>query len=146
MAALTANRKRHVRNPTNMRTIQITGVDSDEFYEGGIISWSAAASTVVPGSDTASERGFAVCAERKTTAGSNTIKIKLEWGHSEWFAHTGLAAGQEWKDAVISDDQTVTDAAAASNDIPFGTIEEFETIEGTAGVWITVGILTGTNA
>jgi len=146
VTALAANRMRHVRNIDGVKDGAITGVDSDEFYTGGMLSLSAAASTVIPSSDTASERGVGVCIERVTTGTSNTTKIRFEWGHEEWFAHTGLAAGQEGKDAVISDDQTVTDAAAASNDVPIGMITEIETIGGVAGAWILVGIFSGTNA
>jgi hypothetical protein len=148
MAALTANRKRHTRNLANKRTLEIKGVDSDEFYEGGMVSYSAAASTLVPSSDTASERIAGVAIARTSTGASNTVKISVEWGHSEWFATaaSSIAAGDEGKDAVVADDQTLSEAADESNDVPAGRIEEIETINGTAGAWITVGVLSGTNA
>ena len=146
MAALSANRTRHQRNLHAKRLLEITGTASTQFFEGGLVNWNGSASTVEPSADTASERFSGVCAEKVLTTASGGEKVKLEWGHSEWFPQSGLAAGQEAKDAVISDDQTLTDAAAASNDVPAGAIEEFETIDGTAGVWITVGVYTGTNA
>jgi hypothetical protein len=148
MAALTANKVRYQRNLDHKRTLEITGTDSLEFYEGALCSWAAAASTVGPSSDTASERFAGVCSERVTTGASNTLKIKLEWGHSEWFpvAATSIAAGDEGKNAVIADDATLSEVADETNDVPAGMIEELETIDGTAGCWITVGIYAPTNA
>lgn len=146
MAVLTANRARRQRNLGSKRRLAILGVDSDEFFEGGLVNFSAAASTVVPASDTASERFAGVSVNRVTTPASNTLIIELEWGHSEWFEHTGLAAGQEMLDAVVSDDSVVTDALAATNDVPVGMIEEFETFDGVAGVWVAIGVTRGTNA
>jgi len=146
MAALSANRVRYQRNLHAKRLLEITGKASTQFYAGGLVSWGAAASTVLPSSDTASERIAGVCAEKVLTTASGGETAKLEWGHSEWFPHSGIAAGQEAADGVVSDDNTITDAAAATNDVPAGMIEEIETINGTAGVWITVGVLTGTNA
>lgn len=148
MAALTASRKRHQRNVHLKRTLEVTGVDSDEFYEGGMVSWSAAAATVVPSSDTASERMAGICTHRVSTSTSNTKKITLEWGHEEWYATaaSSIVTGDEGTDAVIADDQTIGEAADESNDISAGMIVEIETIEGTVGAWIAVGIFSGTQA
>ena len=148
MAALTANRARHTRERGNLMTLEILGVDSDEFYQGGMVSWSAAASTVVPSSDTASERIAGVCVERVTTGTSNTTTIAFEWGHQEWFptAATSIAAGDEGKNAVIGDDNTLSEAADESNDVLAGVIVELETIQGTAGAWIVVGVFAATTA
>lgn len=146
MAALTANRPRHTRNDHLKRTIEITGVDSDEFYSGGLISWSASAATVVMSSDTASERIAGVCAERFSTGSSNTKKILIEWGHEEWFpvAASSIVTGDEGTDAVVADDQTLGEVADESNDVIVGKIVELETINGTAGAWVVVGLQTGT--
>lgn len=146
MTALAANRARHQRNIELKRRLAITGVDSDEFYEGALCNYSASASTVAPAADTSGQRFAGVCAKRLSTGSSNTHKVELEWGHSEWFPQSGLAAAQEGKNAVIGDDNTLTDAAAATNDVPCGMIEELETIDGTAGAWITVGVYAPSNA
>ena len=147
MAALTANRVRHVRGVHKPELVTITGIDSEEFYEGAMANYAAAASKVNAAADTASQRFAGVVATRLTTAASNTLKVEMERGHQEWFAHDGnLGAGDEGKNAIILDDQTLTNAATATNDVPAGEIVEFETINGTAGCWIKVGVFAPTNA
>jgi hypothetical protein len=146
MAVLTANRERRQRNLTAKRKLALVGVDSDEFYEGGLVNYSAGASTCVPASDTASERFAGVCIERVTTGVGNTTLIELEWGHEEWFELLDLAAGDEGLNCVVSDDSVVTDTAAATNDVLVGTIVELETINGTAGAWVALRIEANANA
>lgn len=148
MTLLSANRERHTRNPHTKRTLEIKGVDSDEFYEGGMVSYSASASTLVPSSDTASERFAGVGIARVSTGSSNTKRISVEWGHSEWFPieSNSLAAGDEGKNAVIADDGTLSEAADESNDVLAGTIEELATIKGVAGAWVAMGIFAATTA
>jgi len=136
MTALAANRERTKRNLAGLKDGEVTGVDSDEFYEGGLVSWSAAAATLVPSSDTTLERCVGVCTERVTTAASNALKVKYEYGHEEWFEHTGLVTSQEGDDVYVSDDSVVTDYAGSTNKIRVGSFREIETIKGTAGAWV----------
>lgn len=140
MTALAANRARHERNPHAKRLLEPVGKASTQFYEGGLVSWEAASSTVQPSADTVTQRIAGVSVKKVLTTASGGERVKLEWGHSEWFPHTGLAAGQEGTDAAISDDNTLTDPFAATNDVLVGKIEEFETINGVAGAWVTVGV------
>jgi hypothetical protein len=100
----------------------------------------------VPASDTASERFAGVCTQRVTTGVGNTTLIELEWGHEEWFELLDLAAGDEGLNCVVSDDSVVTDTAAATNDVLVGKIVELETINGTAGAWVALGIEANANA
>ena len=136
MGALTANRERHRRNLDGLKLGEVTGVDSDEFYQGGLVSWSAAAATILPSADTALTRCVGVGTKRITTASSNTITIPYEYGLEEWFPHTGLVTSQEGDSVYVSDDQTVTDYAGSTNKIRVGVFREIETIKGTAGAWV----------
>lgn len=146
MAALSANRERTRRNLDGLKLGEVTGVDSDEFYEGGLVSWSAAAATIVPSSDTTLERVAGVCTERVTTAGSNTTTISYEYGHEEWYPHTGLVTSQEGDSVYVSDDNTVTDYAGSTNKIRAGVFREIETIKGTAGAWVGIDGKSDANA
>jgi hypothetical protein len=146
MTALAANRERSTRNKAGQMDGQVTGVDSDEFYEGGLVSWSAAAATIVPSSDTTLERCVGVCTERVTTGSSNTTKVKYTYGHDEWFEHTGLATAQEGDSVYISDDNIVTDYAGSTNKIRAGVFRELETVKGTAGAWVFLDGLSDANA
>lgn len=146
--ALSANKVRYQRNVHLKRLLEITGADSQTFYEGAIGCWSAAASTVAVGADTSGFRTAGVVAQALTTGSSNTAKVKLEWGHSEWFPilADSIAAGDEGKNAVLADDAVLSEAADEVNDVPAGMIEELETIDGAAGCWISVGVYAPTNA
>lgn len=139
--ALSANKMRYTRNNHLKRYLSPTGTDSQTFYEGALACWASGASTVSVAADTNGLRFAGVCEEAITTGASNTEKVKLAWGHSEWFPLTasGLAAGDEHQNAVLTDDATLTEFEDETASIAVGMIEEFETIDGTAGVWVTVG-------
>ena len=138
MTLLSANRSRRVRNTGGLRLGEITGVDSDEFYAGGLLSLSAAAATVMPSADTSLQRFVGVTQKRTTTGSSNTTKIRYEYGHEEWFAQSGIVTGQEQTSAYVLDDATVTDYEGSTNKVRVGPIRELETIDGVAGVWVYV--------
>lgn len=146
--ALAANKSRRQRNVHLKRLLEVTGTDSMTFYEGAIGCWAASASTISVGADTSGFRVAGVVAEALTTSTSNTAKVKLEWGHSEWFPTLAdsIAAGDEGKNAVLADDAVLSEAADESNDVPAGMIEELETIDGVAGCWISVGVYAPSNA
>jgi len=135
MTALAANRVRHVRNIDGIKDGEVVGVDSDEFYEGGMVSWSAAAATILPSADTSLTRFAGVCTERVTTGSSNTKTVKYVYNHEEWFPHTGLVTGQEGMSVYVSDDNTVTDYAGSTNKVRVGIFRQLETLGGTAGAW-----------
>lgn len=139
--ALSANKVRYQRNLHLKRYLSATATDSMTFYEGALACWASGASTISVAADTVGLRFAGVCEEALTTGSSNTDKVKLAWGHSEWFPLTasGLAAGDEGKNAVLTDDATVTEWEDETASISIGQIEQFETLDGTAGVWVTIG-------
>lgn len=140
MTALAANKTRRIRSVGSMRVGELTGVDSDEFYEGGLVSHNNSG-RVAPSSDTANHKIAGVAVRRQTTGSSNTDKVRFEWGHEEWFPQDGnLGNAALGLDACILDDQTLTNAGTATNDIRAGKIVELETIGGVAGAWIVVGV------
>lgn len=145
MSALTANRERHTRNVSGKLDGEVTGVDSDEFYEGGLVSWSAAAATILPSADTTLTRCVGVALARTTTGSSNTKTIKYTYNHEEWFEHTGLVTSQEGDDVYVSDDNIVTDYEGSTNHIRVGVFRELETIKGTAGAWVFLDGLSAVN-
>lgn len=140
MTALLANKDRRIRARGNLRVGELTGVDSDEFYEGALLSHNNSGK-LAPSSDTANHKIAGVNVRRQTTGSSNTDKVKYEWGHEEWFPHDGaLANASIGLDACVLDDATLTNAGTAVNDIRVGKIVELETIDGVAGAWVVVGV------
>lgn len=137
MAALVANRERFVRNVGPQRKGKGVGADSKEFYEGALLCYDTAGK-ITPAADTAGFRIAGVAAKRQTTGASNTDVVEFEFGHEEWFPSTGIAAGDMQANAVITDDNTLTDALTATNDVEAGLVTELETKRGTAGAWIRV--------
>ena len=139
--ALSANRERHY-SKSNKLAGSALGADSQEFYEGQLLMYTPAASTVQPAADTSGGRIAGVCTKRVTTGSSNTTEIPFEFCHLEWFpiAASSLAAGDEGLDAVIADDGTLGEAADESNDVRAGRIYKLETIKGVAGAWIQVAV------
>jgi hypothetical protein len=137
MAALTANRDRYVRNVGRMSKGSGVGVDSDEFYEGQLLCFDTNGK-IAPAADTAGFRIAGVCTKRVTTGASNTEEIPFEFGHEEWFPSGQLTVADHQANAVVSDDNTLTDAATATNDVEVGAVTEFETKGGTAGAWVRI--------
>lgn len=139
MAALAANRARYTRGPAP-RIGDGVGVDSDEFYEGGLLSWNTSGK-LIPSSDTAGERIAGVCTKRVTTGASNTTRITFEFDHEEWFAGAAVTAADMEANVSVSDDNTYTDATTATNDVEIGKMKMLETIKGVAGGWIHIGVM-----
>jgi len=137
MAALTANRARATRNTGRMSKGSGVGVDSDEFYEGQLVCFNGSGK-IAPAADSAGFRIAGVCTKRVTTGASNTTEIEFEFGHEEWFEHASIANADYGANCVVSDDQIVTDAATATNDVEVGIVTEIESRGGTAGVWIRI--------
>jgi hypothetical protein len=137
MAALTANRERFVRAVGRQEKGSGVGVDSDEFYEGQLVCFNGSGK-IAPAADTAGFRVAGVCTKRVTTGASNTTEIEFEYGHQEWFPHSGLVNADIGANCVVSDDNTVTETTTATNDVEVGLITEIESLRGTAGVWIRI--------
>jgi hypothetical protein len=142
MAALTANKNRKTKLADGMRPVlgEMTGADSSEFYQGAMCCHNNSGK-IARAADTANFKIAGVVRERLTTGASNTSRVKFEWGQLEWFAHDGnISNASIGLDAVILDDGTITNAATATNDVRIGRIHELETIDGTAGAWVHVGV------
>lgn len=142
MAALTANRARYTRGPAPRKGDGV-GVDSDEFYEGQLLSWNTSGK-LVPASDTAGERIAGVCTKRVTTGASNTLRIEFEFGHEEWFPGASATVADTEANVCVTDDNTYGDNTT-TNDVEIGKLKALETIKGTAGGWIHIGV-TGLDA
>lgn len=142
MAALTTNKSRSVLGAPGV-ILQHVAVTSAVLWEGALLCFSAAASTVTNAADTASFRVAGVYrGMQRTIAAGETVE--LERGHVEYFLQDGnLAAGSEGKNAIILDNATMTNAATATNDVPAGTILK---LDGTVGVWVHVGVFAPANA
>jgi len=147
MAALTTNKVRFQRNIHNKMLGSGTGADSSEFYEGGLVAHNNAG-RIARGADTASFKTCGVISTRLTTGASNTLRVEFEFGHEEWFAinATDIDNTKIGLNAIISDDQTLTNAATAANDVPIGRVTELETKNGVSGAWVQVGVFAMTNA
>lgn len=136
MTALAANRERFTRGRMPTRGSGV-GASSKEFYEGQLVAFDTSGK-IAPAADTAGFRIAGVALKRQTTGGSNTVEVEFEWGHEEWFPSTGPTAADLQSHAMVSDDNNVTDAATATNDVEVGLITELETKRGTAGAWMRI--------
>lgn len=125
-----------MRNTHAMQRGSLVAADSQTFYEGALVMRNSSGDPVV-GADTASCTFLGVCAVALTTGSSNTRRIEFEYGHEEWF-RSSLTKTSIGTNAVISDDEIVTNAATATNDVVVGEIVEAETFEGNTGVWVRV--------
>lgn len=137
--ALSADKKRVTRNVQGKCTAQFLLADSQTVYEGALIMINASGNAVV-GADTASMTFGGVAKAAVTSSTSNTTKyVDVEYGHEEWFPkESAVTAADLGANLVIYDDNSLTDAGAATNDVSVGQAVQLETINGTAGVWIRV--------
>lgn len=136
MTALSANRVRHPAQTSNIILGEITGADSDEFYEGAIVCHNASGKIAV-GADTANFLIAGICSKRITTGSSNTTKIPFEFGHIERLENNGnITANHQGQSAYLVDDQTVGLAADVTNNVVVGRIVEVDS----DGVWVLIGV------
>lgn len=138
MAALAADRitksKGHLRRqayPLAADAVIFTGamvcIDADGF--------------AIPAADTAGISdvvGIATAKVDNTDGADGDVKVVVEYGGAFLLdAAAGIDQTNLGRDAVVSDDQTVTDAAAATNDITVGRILEFLD-EAQDKVWVNI--------
>lgn len=128
-----------IRQEAMGRTRKVTFKTGDTYYNGAIICYESGGSDAVVGSDGAGLRIAGVFhGETFTTTADTEGEVKTD--HVEWFRQDGnVAASDVGSVAIILDDQTVTNAATATNDIELGEILELETRYGNAGCWVHVG-------
>lgn len=137
MAALTADRNTRIRTGGAYRTGVGDVAAATKIYKGALIAKNAAG-YVVPASDTAGLKVIGVAEEQvDNTAGANGAKtVPYLTGCDVELNNAGGAIVQASKHAtcVVSDDNSVTTAAVAANDIVAGTVSEFTTTK----VWVYV--------
>lgn len=135
--ALSADKIRYKRG-TPLRG-SCTTADSQVFYVGALVMHNGTAAVV--GADTASCKILGVSVDALTTGTSNTAKVVYEYGHEEWFPRAAaITVADIGANAVISDDNLVTDAGGGTNDCVVGRIVELETIGGQIGAWVAVAL------
>lgn len=135
MAALTANRRRYRRGVA--RKGYAVGADSMQFYEGQLVVFDTAGK-LRPAADTSGFRIAGVATKKESTGASNTREIEFEFGHEEWFPITGITAADKQAMGMVADDNTVTDAATATNDVEVGLVQNLETKGGVSGAWFRI--------
>ena len=138
MTALSADKKRITRNLANMVSAEILLADSQTVYGGAMIMRNSSGDPIV-GADTASCTFMGIASEAVTSAGSNTTKkVKIEYGHEEFFAVSSVTKASIGVNVSIVDDATIGLVGATTNDVLVGELVEMETIDGVAGGWVRV--------
>ena len=137
MTALAANRTRDTYDRhLAKRGEPITGVDSEEFYQGAIVCHNGAGKIAV-GADTAGFRVAGITPKRVTTGASNTTKIEYELGHVEKLDNSGnVTASHTGQSCYLVDDQTVGILSDTTEGIVVGRIEEVPS----DGVLVWIGV------
>lgn len=144
---LSASRQRFVKNPELTKRRTATTGASFTGYAGGIAMINSSGAIVV-GADTAGARALGILpCDTETSPGvrgavpSGSV-VEYECGHTEWLpiisgTFGGTVVGL---DACIAEDGGITTGTAATNDVRLGRIEALETINGTAGAWVAIGV------
>jgi hypothetical protein len=135
MAVLTAETVRK-RRRIEEREWEKFSISNVKIFRGAIVCVNASG-YIVNGSDTAALKCRGVASETvDNSAGSAGDKqIEVEWGIHVLFDSTGITAADEGSLAYISDNNVVTNAATATNDIPVGTITKYD---GSNKTWVAV--------
>lgn len=138
MTALSADKKRIVRNVGAMKTATVLLADSQTVYEGSMIMRNSSGDPIV-GADTGSCVFMGVASKAVTSAGSNTTKfVDIEYGHEEFFALSSVTKASIGVNVSIVDDATIGLVGATTNDVLIGILVQLETINGVAGAWVRV--------
>lgn len=136
MAALTADKRRVKQGAGDKFPVPVAA--STTIHGGAMVCFDASGNAV-PAADTAGlDFAGIACARADNASGSaGDIEVEVERGQLEKIATAVVVAGDKGLDAVVADDQTVTDSAAGTNDVRVGKIEKFET----GFAWVRVGVL-----
>lgn len=128
-----------IRQGAMGRTRKVTFKTGDTYYNGAIICYESGGSDCVVGTDGSGLRIAGVYHGETFTTTADTVG-EVRTDHVEWFRQDGnITAAMVGTCALILDDQTVTNATTAAQDIELGEILELETRYGNAGCWIHVG-------
>ncbi len=136
MAALSADRSTPTRHPEGGRRLvsypQATGTT---IYKGAIVAVTAATGYARPAADVAGLKVVGVAMEQSVNAGADGARRVLVACGAAFKLATALTQAAVSSTVVVADDQTVTSAAVAVNDIPVGMMEE---LDGTSA-WVYIG-------
>tara|TARA_R100001086_G_C11807401_1_gene250516 strand:+ start:677 stop:1102 length:426 start_codon:yes stop_codon:yes gene_type:complete len=125
MTALSADKTRTVAgNPTGFRA-SVAG--SATIYQGALLA-AAADGYAQPATDTASLAILGIACDNVDNSSGNDgdKEVTIQRGQIEKIAHSALTVADVGKNVVVEDDATVTDGAAATNDLKVGTLVGFE--------------------
>lgn len=138
MAALTADRVTKSKGPLRRQRYKVAA--SAVLYAGAMVCLNATG-FAVPASDTAGLSnvvGIVVAKADNTGGADGAIDVIVEYGGA-FLINCAAAVTQAdvGRDAMASDDQTVSDAGAMTNDIVVGRILEFVD-EAQDKVWVNI--------
>lgn len=103
---LTANKRRRLRAVDQMVLGKATPATSTQYFQGGLLAMNGS-DVLVKAAATDGFRIAGVCPSEELTGASVSGQRVFEFGHEEWFAHSGLTAGSVGRDAFVVDDDTV---------------------------------------
>lgn len=138
MAALAADRVTKSKGPLRRQSYPVA---ADAVIYAGAMICIDADGYAIPASDTAGISnvvGIATAAHDNTGGADGDVDVVVEYGGAFLIdAAAGIDQTNVGRDAVVVDDQTVTDAAAGTNDIVVGRILEFVD-ESQNKVWVNI--------
>ncbi len=145
MTALSAAARRIIRDPQHGRELYIPMNASTTIYQGSLVCWDADGYARVA-ADTANFKIAGVAQETVVNSGADgaaSIRVLRGATVNLTIESTSITIADIGYNAIVQDDNTVTDATTATNDIPVGVILD---VDATNGAWVAVGVFAPTNA
>jgi len=124
MAVLTIRQARRTRNDAFPSYGSAVCTTSQTIFEGALVMITTATGLALNGADTASCGFVGICTKTVTAAPAGT-RVYFKWGHEELMTCNATLAAIVNSSAVIFDNDGVTTAAAATNDVKVGNVTEF---------------------
>ncbi|MEM1417534.1 MAG: hypothetical protein AAGH15_21740 [Myxococcota bacterium] len=115
---------------------------SATLYVGSLVTNSASGHAQAATDAAGAECIGVACVNVANTGADGAEDVTVQKGHAEWFPQTGLTQAQVGSNVVLVDDETVTDAAGATNDVKVGALLA---LDGTNAL-VHVGIFAVTDA
>lgn len=128
MAALAAGRITQTKGHLRRQTYKVAA--NAIIFAGGMVCANATG-FAIPAADTAGISrvlGVATASVNNTGGADAAVSVTVEYGGQFLLvAAAGITQADVGRLAVVADDQTLTDAAAGTNDIAVGLVREFVT-------------------
>jgi len=134
MAALTADRLTMTKGALRRQGYKVAA--NVVIFAGAMVAINAAG-FAVPAADVAGlSRVVGVAAAKVNNIGGSdgTVDVVVEYGGQFLFAVSGITQANVGRLAVVADDQTLTTAATATQDIPIGLIRSLAP----TGAWVDI--------